>query len=249
MRIGEYRVVIESMEGELLAEVERTAATGHPTVGEEIVLDGHIYVVERVRHEDDADGRTRRRYTWPRLFVRRRDGLVRGRRKEAVRAPPRVLPFPDKRRRPRPGGVQSVILPAPLVAVLVACGYDQQARYFARRARGAARLLRLGQGWFVEAGESPTEAMLQAREARRGRRRMEDWLAALAAPETLARVRAERSLVEWQRERERAERALAERQRLERGSDLTLLSDGAAWSWRALWRARASPAGFSARPD
>jgi hypothetical protein len=245
MRIGEYRVVIQSMEGELLAEVERTAATGHPAVGEEIVLDGHIYVVERVRHEDDADGRSRRRYTWPRLFVRRRDGIVRGRRKEAIRAPPRVLPFPQRR---RPRGVQSVILPAPLVAVLVASGYDQQARYFARRARGAARLSRIGQGWFVEAGESPAEAMLQAREARRGRRRMEDWLAALATPETVARLRAERSLIEWQRERERAERALAERQRLERGPDLSLLSDGAAWSWRALWRARASPAGSSARP-
>ncbi len=245
MRIGEYRVVIQNMQGELLAEVERTAAMGHPAVGEEIVLDGHIYVVERVRHEDDADARTRRRYTWPRLFVRRRDGIVSGRRKDAVRAPPRVLPFPRGRRR---RGLESVILPAPLVAVLVACGYDQQARYFARRARGAARLLRIGQGWFVEAGESPTEALHEAREARRGRRRMEDWLAALAAPETIARVRAERSLLEWQRERERAEAAEAERQRRERGPDLRLLSDGAAWSWRALWRARAAPAAASAPP-
>src|SRR6266536_765651 len=94
MRIGEYHIVIQNVQGQVLAEVERTAATGHPGVGEELVLEGAVYVVERVRHEEDGDGRTRRRYTWPRLFVRRRDALVQEPRKDPARAPPRVLPFP-----------------------------------------------------------------------------------------------------------------------------------------------------------
>ena len=62
---------------------------------------------------------------------------VNGRRRDAVRAPPRVLPFPRGRRR---RDLESVILPASLVAVLVACGYDLQARYFGRRARGAGEV-------------------------------------------------------------------------------------------------------------
>jgi hypothetical protein len=177
MRIGEYHIVIENMDGQILAEVERTAATGHPAVGEEIVLEGAVYVVERVRHEEEAAGRTRRRYTWPRLFVRKHGGLVREPHKEPVRAPPRVLPFAPGRPR---GRLQSVVLPPSLLAVLVACGYDLQSRYFARRSRGGARLLRLGQGWFVEAGESPSEALVLAREARQQRRRMEGWIEAEA---------------------------------------------------------------------
>jgi hypothetical protein len=167
------------MTGEILAEVDRTTATGHPAVGEEIVLDNHIYVVERVRHQDDPDARATRRYTAPCLYVRRRDGVVRGRRKDAHRAP-RVLPFTGPRRR-HLRGLASVILPSSLVAILVAAGYDTQLRHFQRRSRGAARLSRVGQGWFVEAGESPSDALTLAREARKQRRRAEQLLCRLAA--------------------------------------------------------------------
>jgi len=173
MRIGEYQIVIQSFDGEVLAEVERTAATGHPAVGEELVLDGAVYVVERVRHEEDGEARTRRRYTAPRLFVRRRPGLVDEPRRDPARAPPRVLPFPERRSR---GRIESVVLPPTLVAVLVACGYEAQASHFARRGRGGLRLSRSGQGWFVAAGESPAEALQLAREARCQRRRVERWI-------------------------------------------------------------------------
>jgi hypothetical protein len=179
MRIGEYRIVIQDVNGDVLAEVERTAATGHPAVGEEIALDGCVYVVERVRHEDDPDARASRRYTAPSLFVRRRDGFWRGRRKDAARAT-RVLPFGGSRRR-RLRGVSSVILPPQLVAAVVAAGYDAQMRHFHRRSRGAARLSRLGQGWFVAAGESPAEAKALAREACKQRRRVERFWCRMAS--------------------------------------------------------------------
>src|SRR4051812_13400780 len=150
MRIGEYHIVIQNVQGQILAEVERTAATGHPGVGEELVIEGAVYVVERVRHEEDGEGRTRRRYTWPRLFVRRRDALVQEPRKDPARAPPtaaaRVLPFPPGPRGPR-GRLDCVVLPASLVTVLVACGYDTQMRQFAARSRGGARVLGVWEGW------------------------------------------------------------------------------------------------------
>jgi hypothetical protein len=179
MRIGEYRIVIQNMTGEILAQVDRTTATGHPAVGEEIMLDNHVYVVERVRHQDDPDARSTRRYTAPCLFVRRRDGVVHGRRKDAHRAP-RVLPFMGPRRR-HLRGLSSVIFPPSLVAILVAAGYDAQLRHFQRLSRGGARLSRAGQGWFVEAGESPSDALSLAREARKQRRRAEQLLCRLAA--------------------------------------------------------------------
>jgi hypothetical protein len=227
MRIGEYRIVIENVEGQVLAEVERTAATGHPIVGEEILLDGSVFVVERVRHEEDADTRARRRYTSPRLFVRRHDGLVQERRKEPARAPPRVLLFPGG---PRSRRLESVIFPPSLLVVLVACGYDAQARHFARRSRGGARLMRIGQGWFVEAGESPAEALLLAREARHQRQRLQRWI------DSWARAMDESP---W-----RIDRAVDERH----GGRL---NDGAAcpWPlpWSVAWRAPAIRAGPSAR--
>jgi hypothetical protein len=179
MRIGEYRIVIQDMTGEVLATVDRTTATGHPAVGEEIVLDNLVYTVERVRHEDDPDARTTRRYTAPCLFVRRRDGVVRGRRKDAQRSG-RVLPFAGPQRR-NLDGLTSVILPPSLIAVLVAAGYDTQLRHFQRRSRGAVRLSRVGQGWFVEAGESPSDCLSLAREARKQRHRAEQLLCRLAA--------------------------------------------------------------------
>jgi len=33
----------------------QTATTGHPRVGEELVLNGRVYLVEPVRHEQDLD--------------------------------------------------------------------------------------------------------------------------------------------------------------------------------------------------
>jgi hypothetical protein len=167
------------MTGEVLAQVDRTTATGHPAVGEEIMLDNHVYIVERVRHQDDPDARSTRRYTAPCLFVRRRDGVVRGRRKDAQRSP-RVLPIVGPQRR-HVRRLVSAILPPSLVAILVAAGYDAQVRHFQRLSRGGARLSRVGQGWFIEAGESPSDALLLAREAREQRRRAEQLLCRLAA--------------------------------------------------------------------
>jgi hypothetical protein len=189
MRIGEYSIVIQDTDGEVLAEVERTAATGHPIVGEELVLEGATYVVERVRHEEDPGGRSRRRYTAPRLFVRRLPGPTVEPRREPERGPPplRVIPFPEGPSRAR---IESVVLPPALVGALVACGYEAQATWFSRRGKGGKRLSRVGQGWFVVAGESPAEALELAQQARTQRRRIERWFAGLVrrAEATVGRV-------------------------------------------------------------
>ena len=51
------------------APVSRTTLAGRPVVGEEVVVDGKVYVVRAVQHQQE-DGRTLRIYTWPRVFVR-----------------------------------------------------------------------------------------------------------------------------------------------------------------------------------
>jgi hypothetical protein len=65
----EYEVVIEDAAGRRKRTVVRIATTGRPLVGEEMVVDGLLYEVRRVRHEQE-EGRTLRIYTWPRVFVR-----------------------------------------------------------------------------------------------------------------------------------------------------------------------------------
>ena len=69
MKTLEYEVVIEDAAGRPRRTVARTATTGRPLVGEEMVVDGVLYEVHRVRHEQEEE-RTLRIYPWPRVFVR-----------------------------------------------------------------------------------------------------------------------------------------------------------------------------------
>ena len=68
MKTFEYELTIEDARGRKRRTVRRIAFA-RPLVGEEIVLEGVVYVVRRVQHQED-DGRTVHVYTWPRLFVR-----------------------------------------------------------------------------------------------------------------------------------------------------------------------------------
>ena len=64
MKTLEYEVVIEDSGGRARQTLMRTATTGRPLVGEEMVVDGALYEVRRVRHLTAADD----------LGPRRRDG-------------------------------------------------------------------------------------------------------------------------------------------------------------------------------
>lgn len=68
MKTFEYEVVIERVRSRAPRTVRRVAFS-RPLVGEEIVIDSRVYVVERVQHQQD-EGRTVHVYTFPRLFVR-----------------------------------------------------------------------------------------------------------------------------------------------------------------------------------
>jgi hypothetical protein len=62
-------VCIEDSDGKIVRQVERFTRATHPMAGDELVIDGTVYRVQRVRH-DQLDGLTRRIYTTPRVFVR-----------------------------------------------------------------------------------------------------------------------------------------------------------------------------------
>jgi hypothetical protein len=68
--IGGYLVCVENGEGRVVRELDRTTRSATPIVGDEVVIDGAVFHVHRVRHEEDAL-LTRRVYTVPRVFVRR----------------------------------------------------------------------------------------------------------------------------------------------------------------------------------
>jgi hypothetical protein len=159
MLIGDYIVVILDADGRVLGEHVLTASTGHPQVGHELKLgDGPTYVVERVVHESDGNELSRRTYSYARVFVSEKPRSADEDEPDRSR---RVLPFAD------PGPAASgVILPASLIAVLVACGYRAQATEFKSRRRLTGRLVRDGYGWFVER-ESATELRRLSRLAKR----------------------------------------------------------------------------------
>ncbi len=69
MKSHDYEIVIEDAGGDVVRTVTRTTLAGHPVVDEEILIDNVLYVVRAVRHIQDV-WRTRRIYTWPRVFVR-----------------------------------------------------------------------------------------------------------------------------------------------------------------------------------
>ncbi len=71
MRVGEYEVVIETSYGREQRRVTLTATTSHPSLGEEIEVDGSTFVVARVTHcAEGASRKTRRQYSFVRLHVR-----------------------------------------------------------------------------------------------------------------------------------------------------------------------------------
>ena len=69
MKSHQYEIVIEDASGKVVRTVTRTTLAGRPVAGEEVVIDNAVYVVRAVRHVQDV-WRTRRIYTWPRVFVR-----------------------------------------------------------------------------------------------------------------------------------------------------------------------------------
>ncbi len=69
MKSHDYEIVIEDADGRAIRTVTRTTLAGRPLVGEEVVVDNSIYIVRAVRHVQEV-WRTRRIYTWPRVFVR-----------------------------------------------------------------------------------------------------------------------------------------------------------------------------------
>jgi hypothetical protein len=170
MLAREYVIVVESADGRSPRELCRTATTGHPAAGDEVIIDGAAYVVTRVRHQDDPEPPTDRVYTVAWVFVRPLGAMPAARpTTPSTNAPPwspRVLPFAA----PPPGRdgrVASAILPATLVALLVACGYREQASRYRAARRVSARLRRDGHGWIVD-DVAPAALWQASRRAKHG---------------------------------------------------------------------------------
>ncbi len=84
MTVGSYELAIEDAAGRVVAILERTSRIGRPLVGDDVMVEGQVYRVVRVRYEDEPDDRTVRRYQTATVFVRKR-------------APARVLPLAKRR--------------------------------------------------------------------------------------------------------------------------------------------------------
>jgi hypothetical protein len=72
MRVGEYEVVVENASGHVVMRETRTATTGHPLPGDEVVIEGRCFVVRRIRHYEEPEARCTRRYTTVEIIVRER---------------------------------------------------------------------------------------------------------------------------------------------------------------------------------
>ena len=70
MRIGEYELVVEDQKGQVVWREAMTAATGHPRVGDALLIGDNQFVVQRVCHSEDKGARTSRRYTFAIVFAR-----------------------------------------------------------------------------------------------------------------------------------------------------------------------------------
>jgi hypothetical protein len=155
MLAREYVIVVEGPDGRATRELCRTATTGHPLAGDEVLLDGVAYTVTRVRHQDDPDPPSERIYTIAWVYLRPLAGgaprlpLPSSPDRPTHPTAPSVLPFTPPPRA-HDGSVASIVLPATLVAVLVACGYREQATRYRAARRSTARLVRDGHGWIVE---------------------------------------------------------------------------------------------------
>lgn len=180
MLVGDYFITIEDQAGNVLAEKTRTAHTGYPHVGHEILLDdGKLYRVVRLRHEDEPESFNSRQHTFVRVWVRMVDEELRVQRTEVVVDPldemvPPFMNFAEAMRR----GVRCVILPAPLVGALVAVGYRYLATAYRLESRSAGVIVRDGWGWHME----KDQALLLRAHKRAGRH----WREALALANHLA---------------------------------------------------------------
>jgi len=147
MLVGEYAITILGEDGRSHAELVQTAATGHPAVGDELILGGRLYVVERIRHEQDLDtGSSSRVYSHARLFVRPVVGPQPTSEPDDEPTTGRVLPLVL----PPRGAVSSEILPASLIAVIVACGYRSLASAWRAERRRRFRLSREGRALLLD---------------------------------------------------------------------------------------------------
>jgi hypothetical protein len=70
MRIGEYELIVEDQEGQVVWREMMTATTGHPCVGDGMLIGGNNFVVCRVCHFENEQTRASRRYTFAVVFVR-----------------------------------------------------------------------------------------------------------------------------------------------------------------------------------
>jgi hypothetical protein len=146
--IGQYFVTVEDHDGAAIEE-HAFVATGHPSVGEEIMLPSGLHVVVRVRHEEDGEGRTLQRYSQARVFVRRGDGSGRAPRPAGTRENTAVLPFAP----PAPELATASLLPPSLLAVLVVAGYAEQKAMWRTGWRRVGLLRRVEGRWAVVAAE------------------------------------------------------------------------------------------------
>lgn len=175
-QIGQYFVTVEDSDGNVVEEHE-LVATGHPAVGEQILLESGLHVVVRVRHEEDAESRTLQRYTHARVFVRRVDEASRA-PTPAEQAEATVLPFAP----PPPDATTSRLLPPSLLAVLVVAGYAEQKASFRLGWRRLGLLQRAEGRW---AAITANQLWRYSRRAKRYMLEAAAWTNALAARATV----------------------------------------------------------------
>jgi hypothetical protein len=70
MSVGTFQIAVLDANDNIAGVFARTTRVSCPRVGEEVAVNGVIYRVVRVLHEDDPDDRTVRRYVNTRVFVR-----------------------------------------------------------------------------------------------------------------------------------------------------------------------------------
>jgi hypothetical protein len=71
--MGEFEVVVEDADGNVMLKVSRWADGHLPRVGEEFVFQGEVYEVCRVQHRDPTEeSRTVRVYTMSVCYIRPR---------------------------------------------------------------------------------------------------------------------------------------------------------------------------------
>jgi hypothetical protein len=72
VRIGELELLVEDAHGCIVERITLTTTAASPGPGDEIEIDGRVFIVRRVSHqaEGPTHQRTTRRYLWTKLHVR-----------------------------------------------------------------------------------------------------------------------------------------------------------------------------------